>query len=81
MSITKTLPHDVALLVFVPYSSLLSFLYNPASTPSPSSHKQILYGRENHLPPSIRLMLFGPGQSFQLFEKSIILIGFPALSL
>ena len=67
MLVTKTLPHDVAILVFVPYFSRLSFLFNLASGPRSSSHKQILYGRVKHLPSSIRLMLFAPGQGPSAF--------------
>ena len=57
MLVMKTLPHDVAFLVFVHYGSRLSFLWNPASMARSSGHKHDLCGRKEHLPTSSCLML------------------------
>ena len=70
MLVTKTLPQDVAHLVFVPWNKALQLFDNPASTPRPSSHKDSHCGRKEPLPTWLSLMLFGPEQSFQLFDQS-----------
>ncbi len=53
----KTLPQDVANLVFVHQKSRFSFLVNPASTARSSGHKHALCRREERLLPSLCLML------------------------
>ena len=66
MLVTKALPHDVAILVFVPLCSRLSFLVNPASGPRSSGYKHSLCGGKTS-PSSLCLILLAPDQGPSAF--------------